>query len=108
MSKCLICDTENFPGGWTDLNGEASCLICGTPYQIVNGTLLVGEVYPRCNIDSAWLPCLRAYWQETRKPNWQGIFLGWRSQKQRIEAEDFADWVHVHKELLPSKVGEKK
>ncbi len=69
LEQCLICalpwDVE-----WNDMRGEASCVRCGTPYQL----LLDGP--PVITALAADIPILREYWHETERHNGLGRFLG--------------------------------
>ena len=87
---CLICDVYPVVYQWSDLNGEAMCRQCGTPYQLKNGSdsqIKEGN-YPYLNLDPEWLPIIREYWLETQQFTHFGLTFG-----PRLGVEKFTKWV---------------
>lgn len=73
--KCEICKNQ-FVVQWTDLHGEATCVTCGTPYQILHyedGKRV--EKDPTMNIKSEFVSYLQKYWDENKTNMGLGTFL---------------------------------
>ena len=100
--KCEVCE-QNFVGAWTDFFGEATCIQCGTPYQIREPSgAKPNQKYPQINIDKKWISVFKEYWQETRKRHREGTYLlpiDYPGLSE--EGQQFRTWLQEnHPELL--------
>jgi hypothetical protein len=71
--------------------GMAACLICGTPYQLKDGTTeqcIAGE-YPYIGLKEEWIPIVYEYWRKKGISPFSGssLFGG------TISTEDFISWI---------------
>ena len=97
--NCEICE-KPFVGQWTDFFGEATCITCGTPYQLLKPSGAgPDEVFPHFEVKVELVPIFKEYWVETHRPHREGIFLGDYGQVGGQRA--FRDWMKVkHPELV--------
>ena len=102
VKPCLVCDNPKPCYSWTDYHGEGYCDRCGTPYQLMGGTLKEGESYPRLNLMEKAIPALRSFWTETKMPNGQGTFMLWRDYPDQLEgAKAFGHWLKQNEGRFP-------
>lgn len=94
---CTICGAQGRGNwSWTDLHGEAFCIHCGCPHQ------LIGEI--GCNLKDEWIPIVKEYWAATKKPCGIGVFLIERDYPDQIAAKEaFFAWVKEHHPTLMRK-----
>lgn len=99
---CEICGSQ-FRGQWTDLFGEATCSVCGVPYQILEPSgAKEGQTYPHINVKQKWIWLFKEYWENTRKKCRHGTYLLPHDYPGVLEERrDFDDWVKEnHPEVL--------
>ena len=89
VAVCAICD-QPLRCRWTDLHGEAVCLTCGAPYQLLHyeGKQRVTRP-PRLKCRDEYVSRLRRYWQETRKPSGFGTYIR-HPEPEHLNA--FVEW----------------
>jgi len=97
--RCVVCDGSTW--SWTDLHGEAFCVYCGTPHQIIGDK-------KGCNIRVDVIDDIKVYWQETGKRCGLGTFLLWHDyEKELQERKEFYEWLKKRRpELFKEKVEE--
>ena len=108
--ECLICRSNPTTWTWTDLHGEAVCVKCGTPYQLLqyaetgDGKRQLEDKPPRINIRDEWLPVLIQYWQERQAFMGLGRIMIDRQYPEFIVGkEKFYAWCDAHEDILPSR-----
>jgi hypothetical protein len=75
--KCEVCGSKSVT--WTDYHGEAVCMTCGTPYQILQydeNNKPIKDAVPRMNIKAEYVPLLRQYWNEAHRYMGLGSYMG--------------------------------
>lgn len=102
---CLVCEASPVSWTWGDVHGEAMCVTCGTPYQLLQydeNKRRVEGVPPRLNIKENWLPILKRYWEETRAFTGLATIMIWRDYPECEEGQsNFYAWLDEHSELIP-------
>jgi hypothetical protein len=100
--KCAVCGND-FHGIWTDYYGEATCVCCGIPYQLLEPSgAKQGIIYPHLKIDEKFVPIFREYWNETHQMHREGMFLS--NYGQIPNQRKFRDWLEErHPEVLKAK-----
>lgn len=104
---CLVCGVNPTRWTWGDVHGEAMCVQCGTPYQLLyyegkkgNRKRIKGP--PRINIKESWLPILKQYWEETRQFTGLGGIMIARDYPECVKGQElFYAWVDQHSDLIP-------
>ena len=92
--KCAVCGND-FVGSWTDFYGEATCVVCGTPYQLLEPSGADPALtYPHISIDGNWLPIFKEYWNETHTMHREGVFMD--DYGQRSNQRLFRNWLQIH------------
>lgn len=91
--KCIICGTQPTKFTWTDFYGEAICLTCGCPYQLLPPAGAEKKEYPSCNLDPEFIPWLKRYWEETHRFANLGIYLRPLSAKDKEDMDALAAWL---------------
>ena len=89
---CVVCDADPMSFQWSDQNGQAMCMRCGTPYQIANGTdeqIEKGE-YPYLSLLPEWIPVVKKYYQETKRFTYLGAKFG-----EKPGWGEFIDWLKL-------------
>ena len=94
-AMCVVCD-EKLKGNtrWTDSFGEAVCITCEIPYQLLRPSGMAEDVeLPKCNIKPEWLPRLKEYWEEKSQPMGLGTYLITRDYEEDLEhRRTFGRW----------------
>lgn len=94
---CLVCGFNYFE--WTDFHGEASCLQCGSPHQVLfydeNKKLI--ETPVKLNISDKYIPFLKRYWDEQKDHMGLGTYMGDKRENKR---DKFYKWLDEQPELL--------
>jgi hypothetical protein len=99
---CQVCDDPRPAYSWTDYSGEATCMKCGTSYQLKWGELEEGESYPRINVKKSAIPMLRRYFAETGKQNGCGTIMSGSQYPEIVRGRnDFSEWWQQHKDEYP-------
>jgi hypothetical protein len=101
---CVICETSPVTWTWGDVHGEAMCVNCGTPYQILQrdeeGKLL--DLPPILNIKGEWISVLEQYYQETEAFTGLATIMIGRDYPECIEGQrKFYAWLDEHPEMVP-------
>lgn len=108
---CVVCGDNPPTWTWSDLHGEAMCIKCGTPYQLIQYEEVDGErkrldAPPKINIKPGYIPILKQYWEETKKFTGLGTIMIGRDYPECVEGcKAFYKWLDAHKELIPSEEG---
>lgn len=102
---CIICNDNPMTWTWGDVHGEAMCVKCGTPYQLLqydeNKERIKGAT-PKLNIKESWIPVLKTYWEETHSFIGLASIMIWRDYPECEEGQrKFNDWLDEHPELVP-------
>jgi len=103
--NCEICGNI-FVGNWTDFHGQATCNVCGAPYQLKDyHGASPEEKYPYITLKPDFIPIFKEYWEQTRKRCRLGTFLLLRDYPGVLEEqEDFKNWLkEKHPEWLQKK-----
>jgi hypothetical protein len=102
MFVCEVCG-NTFQGEWTDFYGEATCINCGTPYQLLEPYgAKPNIIYPHIGVDVKLIPIFKEYWKETHNIHREGMFCG--SYGQVPKQEEFRNWLKAkHPEALKEK-----
>lgn len=102
---CLICGDDPVQWTWGDAHGEAMCVKCGTPYQLLQydeDRQRIAGVSPKPNIEESWIPILKAYWEETHNFIGLATIMMWRDYPECEEGQrKFYAWLDEHPELMP-------
>ena len=103
---CLICEASPTVWTWGDVYGEAMCMKCGTPYQLLqqddDGKLL--DTPPKINIKEEWIPILEQYFQETEEFTGLATIMTERDYPECIEGQrKFYEWLDQHPEADPNR-----
>lgn len=100
--QCEICGNE-FHGAWTDFHGQATCNVCGTPYQLkAYSGAKPDEKFPRIDIKREWIWLFKEYWDETQRKFRHGMYIIPRDYPGVTEEHKaFNEWVkEKHPELI--------
>lgn len=103
--SCHICGDNPTQWTWGDVHGEAMCVKCGTPYQLLqydeNKKRIKGES-PKLNIKEKWILILKAYWDETHNFTGLATVMILRDYPESEEGQrKFYTWLDEHPELIP-------
>jgi len=100
---CLVCG-EKLKGNtrWMDVFGEAVCMTCETPYQMLLAAGMSEDTeLPYCKLNEKGLELAKAYWEETHKPMGLGTILIARDYPEDIaHYREFCQWA-VKREQNP-------
>ena len=98
---CEVCENE-FHGCWTDFYGEATCHICGAPYQLLEPSGATPNLkYPYLSLSQEWASVLGEYWRETGQICRLGMFLTGSYSGLAEEHKALTAWLRrKHPELL--------
>lgn len=98
LDRCVVCGKPLKLVGWTDLYGEANCMYCGAPYQVLPIEDLKEEDLPVCNLSEEGIYWLRRYYRETGKWAPIGHYISLDDYPERAEAvKEFYRWVREKK-----------
>jgi hypothetical protein len=105
---CEVCGVSPVTWTWGDLHGEAMCVRCGTPYQLLqyekgeDGKEHGVDRLPKLNIKPEWVPVLQQYWQETQQFTGFATIIIPRDYPECVEGKrKFDAWLEEHPEVMP-------
>lgn len=104
---CLVCGASPARWTWSDQHGEAMCIQCGTPYQLLHyegkkDSRKRIEGPPKIKVKKSWLPILKQYWEETRQFMGLGTIMIARDYPECVRGQElFYDWLDQHPGLIP-------
>ena len=77
-NRCAICGASPMSFQWSDYSGEAMCTQCGCPYQLKWGSdrQRSEDNYPYLNLNDAFVPAAKEYWQEKKAFVCYGAMMG--------------------------------
>ena len=105
IENCEICG-ETLIVTWTDFYGQATCVNCGAPYQLLEPSgATKGLTYPYLDLNSEFKEVFKEYYQQTKKCCRIGTYVEHRSGL-REEHENFKKWLkQYHPKFLAKESG---
>ena len=89
-TKCTVCGDAG-PWSWTDLHGEAYCVNCGTPHQLVTDK---DDRRGKPNYKPEFVEVVKEFWKATGKRCGGGSFIISRDYETELaERHVFFNWV---------------